>query len=207
MNNSFIKLYRGLLDWEWYSDVNTKTVFIHCLIKANWEDKRWRGVLIKRGQFFTSLDSLCNELNLSKKAIRISLDKLKKTKEIVVNGARIGTMITICKYDDYQSLEIQEGTKGARKGHTRGTKGATTKKYKEEEEIKKDRFVAPTLLEVKDYFKEKGYSENAAVKAFEYYDVSKWIDSKGNKVKNWKQKMISVWMKDENKIQTKQMVF
>ena len=116
MNNSFIKLYRGLLDWEWYSDVNTKTVFIHCLIKANWEDKKWRGLLIKRGQFYTSIGNLSNELNLSNKQIRLSLDKLKSTKELDIKGANKGTMITICKYDDYQSLDNQEGKQKANKG-------------------------------------------------------------------------------------------
>lgn len=54
--------------------------------------------------------------------------------------------------------------------------------------------------EVKDYFKEKGYTEIAAIKFFEYYSVSDWVDGKGNKVKNWKQKANSVWFKEENKI-------
>ena len=49
MNDGWVKLHRQLLDWEWYTDINTKVVFLHCLIKANWEDKRWRGVVIKRG--------------------------------------------------------------------------------------------------------------------------------------------------------------
>jgi hypothetical protein len=48
---------------------------------------------------------------------------------------------------------------------------------------------------------EKGFTEQSAQKAFSYYDISNWKDSKGNPVKNWKQKMISVWFKDENKIQ------
>jgi hypothetical protein len=49
------------------------------------------------------------------------------------------------------------------------------------------------------YFLENGFPEKAATKAFNYYSVADWKDSKGNKVKNWKQKMQSVWFKDENK--------
>jgi len=60
-------------------------------------------------------------------------------------------------------------------------------------------FTPPTLLEVKDYFNEKGYSEKSAIKAFDYYSVANWKDSKANQVKNWKQKMQGVWFKDENK--------
>jgi len=60
-------------------------------------------------------------------------------------------------------------------------------------------FIAPTLDEVKLYFKENGYTQQSAIKAFSYYDVAKWHDSKGSPIKNWKQKMQGVWFKDENK--------
>ena len=62
-------------------------------------------------------------------------------------------------------------------------------------------FTPPSPDEVCQYFIEKGFSEQSAKKAFSYYDISNWKESKGNPVKNWKQKMISVWFKDENKIQ------
>lgn len=58
----------------------------------------------------------------------------------------------------------------------------------------------PTVDEVVDFFKLKGYTESSARKAFAHYDVGDWYDSKGNKVKNWKQKMANVWFRDENKI-------
>jgi len=61
----------------------------------------------------------------------------------------------------------------------------------------------PTLQEVKSYFAEKGYREDVAERAYEFYNVADWHDSKGKKVKNWKQKMQSVWFKDENKLQVK----
>ena len=61
-------------------------------------------------------------------------------------------------------------------------------------------FVAPLILEVEIYFKEKGYTKEAALKFFDYYSVADWKDSKGTEVKNWKQKAQSVWFKPENKI-------
>lgn len=57
----------------------------------------------------------------------------------------------------------------------------------------------PTLEEVEKYFESKGYSLQAAKKAWEYYDAANWIDSKGNPVLAWKQKMVGVWFKEENK--------
>ncbi len=62
-----------------------------------------------------------------------------------------------------------------------------------------NRFTAPTILEVQTYFIENGFNKELAKRAFDYYDVANWKDSKGNQVKNWKQKMRGVWFKDENK--------
>ncbi len=71
------------------------------------------------------------------------------------------------------------------------------KESKRKESIK--RFIPPTESEVIKYFIEKGYIASAGKKAFQYYDAANWKDGKGNKVKNWKQKMIGVWFKEENK--------
>jgi len=62
-----------------------------------------------------------------------------------------------------------------------------------------NKFSPPTQSEVISYFLEKGYTQESACKAFDYYDVANWTDSKGAKIKNWKQKMIAVWFKEENK--------
>jgi hypothetical protein len=63
-----------------------------------------------------------------------------------------------------------------------------------------NKFTPPTLSEVQAYFIENGYTLESSTKAFNYYDTAQWKDSKGNKVKSWKQKMQGVWFKDENKI-------
>lgn len=118
----YIKLYRQIMKWEWYDDANTFRLFIHLLLKANYEDAQWRGLKIKRGQLFTSIGHLSHELKISDKAIRIALDKLIKTKEVASKGASNGTMITICKYDSYQ---LSFNTEGQTEGQTRGKRGAT----------------------------------------------------------------------------------
>jgi hypothetical protein len=72
---------------------------------------------------------------------------------------------------------------------------------KKEETLEK-KLSKPTVEEVKIYFKENGYTEESGAKAWNYYNVADWKDSKGNKVLSWKQKMQSVWFKDENKIKS-----
>lgn len=78
----------------------------------------------------------------------------------------------------------------------------STSKVKKSKVNKRDNkaiFIAPALSEVENYFTEKGYTIEVARKAFEYYSTADWRDSTGKPVKNWKQKMLSVWFKDENK--------
>jgi len=66
-----------------------------------------------------------------------------------------------------------------------------------------NKFTPPLLQDVILYFTDNGYSKELAEKAFSYYNEGNWSDSRGNKIKNWKQKMISVWFKEENKITVK----
>ena len=72
--------------------------------------------------------------------------------------------------------------------------------YIEEENptIKKTKkFIPPTLEEVEQYCKERNNSVNPKM-FFDYYSVNDWCDGKGNKVKNWKQKLITWEKKDTN---------
>jgi len=80
-------------------------------------------------------------------------------------------------------------------------------KVEESKAKKRNVFVPPLVDDVKQYFKEKGYTEESAIKAWEYYAVADWYDSRGNKVKNWKQKCSANWFKDENMIMSKGIPF
>lgn len=69
-----------------------------------------------------------------------------------------------------------------------------------EREIERESKKEINIKDIKLYFFENGYSESSAKKFYDYYSISKWRDSKGNKVKNWKQKAQAVWFKPENEI-------
>lgn len=55
-----------------------------------------------RGQKITSIKSLASEVGLSEMKIRTSLNKLKSTGEITIETTNRSSLITICKYREFQ---------------------------------------------------------------------------------------------------------
>jgi hypothetical protein len=82
---------------------------------------------------------------------------------------------------------------------------STQRKGKESKEKESKVFTPPSLDDVINFFKEKNYSAAVAKRAFEYYDAGGWKDGSGKQVRNWKQKMISVWFKEEHREGKKQL--
>jgi hypothetical protein len=103
----FITLHRQILDWEWYGDTNTFRVFVHLLLNANYTDGRFEGRVIHRGQLVTSLTSLAAGTSLSIRQVRVSLEHLQMTGEVTSESNNRYRVITIVKYDDYQSPDRQ----------------------------------------------------------------------------------------------------
>lgn len=101
--NGYIKLFRTIEKWEWYTDVNTKTLFIHCLIKANHKDAKWRGIFIPTGSFISSYAKLAKETGLSVRSVRTSLNKLKTTGELTHQTTSDYSMINLVNWALYQS--------------------------------------------------------------------------------------------------------
>ena len=67
-----------------------------------------------------------------------------------------------------------------------------------EDEIENRNRNIPTLDQVKEFIRNSNYDVDAKL-IFDYYDELNWHDSKGNPVKNWKNKIRTVWFKPERK--------
>ena len=116
--NGRILLDRKILDWEWWSDVNTSRVFIYLLLRANWKDCRWRGMELKRGTVVTSLASLSAGTNLTPNEIRTCLSHLVSTGEITKQSTNRNTLIYVVNYDFYQSLVSDDNKQTTNKSQT-----------------------------------------------------------------------------------------
>ena len=98
----WLKLFRCFTEWEWYSDTNTVRLFLHLLLRVNYRERRWKGIIIPRGSMVTSLAALAAETTLSVQNVRTCLAHLKSTGEIRVEATPCYTLITVNNYARYQ---------------------------------------------------------------------------------------------------------
>lgn len=167
-DTEYIKLFRKMINWEWYTDVNTKVLFLHCLLRANWKPGEWKGIHYERGQFITSLSSLAAETGLTVKMVRTALEHLISTGEVTSDGQPKGRaqsrIITVLHYDEYQVTGNLGASEGQAKGKPRASEGQQYKKYKEDKEIKEDKEVKKSTEAVR-YFP----SDDRLEEAFEEF--------------------------------------
>ena len=95
VNYGFVKVPRNIIDWEWYSDIPVRTLFLHLLFTVNFKDVSWRGIKIRRAQRVISLHNLATETGLSVQQVRTALNKLKSTSEITTSKSGKFTVVTI----------------------------------------------------------------------------------------------------------------
>lgn len=162
--NGFIKIDRKIQKWEWFDDLNMCGFFLHLLLLANWEDRRWHGIVIKRGSFVSSYRKLADSMHASEATIRRWIKRLISTGEVAVNSTSRYTVISIVSYDFYQT---KKESNDAQKTHSRRTSDAqptheryTTEEVKEYKEIKKEN------LSTEESFDEKTIAQWAT----EWYD-------------------------------------
>lgn len=130
--NGYIKLHRKLLAWEWYSDINVRVLFLHCLLKANHKPEKWLGKTIEAGQFATSIGHLAKECGLTMQQTRTAIDKLKLTSEITYKSTSRYSIITINNWNLYQANNTQDNKQITNEQQTNNNK----QEYKEIKENK-----------------------------------------------------------------------
>lgn len=199
-----IKLYRSSQDNVLYfSEPFTKRQARQdMLLLTNHKDwvivVRWNIIEIKRGQLWYSEDTISKRWQWSRNKTRRFLNYLETIQQIEQHKSKVKSVITIKNYDKFQGNDTTESTTERHQTIQQTDTNKNDKKEKNDKK-KKTTFSPPTLDEVKDYFTSKWYAEESGERAFEYYNVAGRVDSQWKQVRNWKQKMNSVWFKEENK--------
>lgn len=120
----WVKLHRKLLEWEWYEDAHMVHLLVHLLLTATHEDRKYKGLNIKRGQLVTTIKELADALGASETSTRRRMKRLKSGGFLTIKVAHNRTTITICNYDSYQMDKKECGGRTAEERRKSGGRTA-----------------------------------------------------------------------------------
>lgn len=143
----YIRLYRSLLNWEWYTDSNTKDLFIHLLLTANYEPKKWRGITVERGQRVYSRATLSKELRMSEQCVRTALNHLISTGEVTNQTTPQYSIVTIKNYDNYQQVTSETTNSQPAANQPSTSDQPVCNKYKESNKARNIKDIYTALFE------------------------------------------------------------
>ena len=187
-NLTWIKLYRKLLDWEWFGHLNTQGIFIYLLLSVNTEDKTWHGIEIKRGQILTSQRKLSKILNLKRQPTRDALYNLQSTHDITIKATRNFSIITVNKFNEYQANNQQ-------KTHNSTNKEPTKEPLLKNKEYKNKEYNTLESLGESD-FKEIAETYKVSLSFVQkiYEELRLYCGSTGKKYANYKMTLMA-WVR------------
>lgn len=147
-NGYWIKVYRKIREsaiWNNSEPFDYRSAWIDLIMEANVKPNTFiykgQTITVKRGEYYTSVRKLSNRWHWSKDKVNrflkilIKLDMVRKHNEF-----KCATLLTIVKYDDFQSRtdSNKDRHKDAHKDSDKDTDKSLYKKDKERKEIKKD---------------------------------------------------------------------
>lgn len=168
--------------WEWYTDVYTKSVFLHLILNANIKDGRFKGVEVHRGQLITSYPHLSAELNISIQSVRTAINHLKSTGEVTAKSYHDFTLFTVVNFDKYQdqstakSTGNQHSTNRQLTGNQQQSKNIRIKEEKKENIKEKRVAVEPEQEPLRDWEIEMKVPERFIGR---FRDKKAWLDFMG----------------------------
>lgn len=190
--SGWIKIHRSICEHWLYNEKRVYSkleAWYDLIMNVNFYDSKVmiKGKLyeVKRGQSIMSLESWGKRWQWDKSKVRRFFSMLQKDSMIVLKSDTITTQLTICNYDSYQGEGNTSETRTKRKRNTDDTI-IRKKEYKEEIYI-------PEFSEFLTYAIEKEPLINQVDLKLKYesWVVNEWRDGNGNKISNWKSKLLN----------------
>lgn len=205
----WIAIHRKIMNhWIWQKrrKFSKFEAWLHLLMCANHTEKKVlfnnRLIKVRRGERVTSEVKLAEEWRWDRKTVRSFLDLLSDEKMIQVKRTTQYTSYYIEKYNTYQKGGTGKGTTIGHQKNTNNNDKNDLKEKKEVEEKKTAADIPNSIEEFNSYFieqvemkyKKVGYKYPLgesrilidAGDCYNYFNKSKWHDSKGKIVLDWK---------------------
>ena len=100
--DSWVKIYRKMMSWEWYKDISCKVIFLHLILNVQHKETHYCGIILKKGQTITTIRKLAKETGLSFQQTRTALTKLQKTNDIFIQKTKSFSIISLNNWQMYQ---------------------------------------------------------------------------------------------------------
>lgn len=133
-DDTWIKLWRKSLQWQWWTDPVVAHLFLTMLMKANIKDSYFQGTFIPEGSFVSSYSSLAAASGLTIKQVRRAIKCLTNTQEITHRGHSKYSVFTIVEWDSYQNKRTHKGQSEGNQRAFKGQQNKNNKNIKEEKE-------------------------------------------------------------------------
>jgi len=195
--NGYIKLHRKVLhNQEVCRDAETFAIWIYLLLNATHEpiEKMFNGKLItlQAGQLITGRKKISEQFGICESKVQRVLQTLDQCTTIERLTCRHNTLITITSWADYQHCEqlsndYRTTIEHKQEERTKKKENTIPSKKSDKPIISKE---PPTKEQIVEYAKELGRLD-LVDKFYNYFTATKWYDSKGKQVKNWKLKFAS----------------
>lgn len=207
-NKGYIKLYRDIQDhWIWQEEYSMAQAWLDLILMANHKNRKipFNDTIrtIKRGQHLTSVRKLSARWGWGMNKTERFLKLLEADDMIRKESDRSGTLLTIVNYEVYQSSDTPSNTPTDTPTDTpmntpTDTPTELNKNGKNDKNVKNDKkergkaekFIPPSVEEVRDYCVERqnGIDPEAFVN---FYESKGWMIGK-NKMKDWK-RAVGTW--------------
>lgn len=107
MDNTWIKLYRKIINSPIWGNEKALKVWIWCLIKASHEDREQlvgnKIINLKKGQFVFGRKVASDELQMTESSVYRNINLLAELKMLRIKPNNKFSVVTIEKYEDYQA--------------------------------------------------------------------------------------------------------
>lgn len=163
MNQTYVKLYRRLMHWEWKRQPLMVALWADLLIHANIKDRFFEGERIRAGELVTSLASLSERTGLSISQVRTCLKRLRETGYIAERTSSQYRVITLVGWGEEQGRVA-----GGWQADDRRVTGAS-QHYKKGEQVEQEEGERRAPSYMKTYEQEMGRMQpGVAVQAREF---------------------------------------
>ncbi len=168
-----------MLDSIVFQDAKLFHVWCYCLLKANHKDVQTifngQKVFVKRGQFIWGRHKAAEQLNMPGSTAERKLKVLEELNKVSLKVNRRFTMLTVCKYNTYQSKDAQDEQPMNNPRTSDEQVMNTNKNVKNDKNEKKEQgeslFTLESCLSVALY---EGYSKEEGQKFFDFYNSQGW---------------------------------